>query len=64
MPGKGKKAITRPITDYLEAEDDADGRALEDQMVTIETDSVATLQVIRQILTQEVGKIQLEVNFF
>lgn len=64
MPGKGRKVSSRPITTYFDAEGEIEGKGSVEQGAGHETDSAVTLQAIRQIILQEVGKIETEFKSF
>lgn len=66
MPGKGKKVLARPITDFLETED---GSA--EQVASPDSEYTASLQAMQQVvgnevakLTQDVGKIETKFKTF
>lgn len=59
MPGKSSKIFSNPITKYLEAEGEIGGS--EEQATS---DPSATVHAIQKIITQEVGRIGLEIGKF
>lgn len=64
MSGKGQKVFSRPITEYLDVEREVEGNDKNGHGAVYETNSAIPLQAIRQIIAQEVGKIETEFNTF
>lgn len=57
MPGKGCKVFSRSVVHYLDTDVEAEGSSRAERAQS-GIDSPVTLEAIRQIVTQEVGKIE------
>lgn len=57
MPGKSRKVLAKPITDFLETEEDP-----AEHTVDTEPDHMPFLQAISQVISKEVAKIMCKVG--